>query len=150
VFLRRGGSPRKGGWFCGRLLMMTARFFGLKTGGCRCRRSGATGSTRHKAGYMVIHSPFCTKHGVPFLDSRKKKRWVLSTCICLHAAPLRLAHIRSALSGGGLDESEQASPCRKCVAKRVIIQSIPSRRSWMVGDPPPSPAVNSTPPQQRR
>jgi hypothetical protein len=34
------------GW----MMMMTARFFGLKTGGCRCRRSGATGSTRHKAG----------------------------------------------------------------------------------------------------
>jgi hypothetical protein len=38
--------PPPFGW-----MMMTARFFGLKTGGCRCRRSGATGSTRHKAGY---------------------------------------------------------------------------------------------------
>jgi hypothetical protein len=47
------------------------------------------------------------------------------------------------LKEGRLDDSQQqqASPCRKCVAKggdHPIHPSIPSRRSWMVGDPPPS------------
>jgi hypothetical protein len=52
VYMKRRRPTGKGGRFYARLLDdegWLARFFGLKTGGFRCRRSGATSSTRHKS-----------------------------------------------------------------------------------------------------